>query len=227
MPEKSPLFLKFKSGRESLRRLFPWLFVFGKAMTLLFSSRSVLRTSGYFKSVALKKPCLNDESPIPWMNYAAIHFLDDRLSGDQSMFEYGSGNSTRWFAERVKTVTSVENHQGWYDYVKDTLPANVELKFQPSGVPAYAQAIANNNASYDVVVVDADERVNCMLYAPEYLSERGVIILDDAQRDIYKEGVEGLLAKGFRVLDFQGIKAGGIKFYSTMIFYRDGNCLGI
>ncbi|NNC54896.1 MAG: FkbM family methyltransferase, partial [Pseudomonadales bacterium] len=194
-------------------------------MTLIFSPRSALRTSGYFKSVALKKPCLRDGSPIPWMNYCAIHFLDERLQPDQQMFEFGSGNSTRWFAERVAQVTSVENNQQWYDYVKDTLPANVELKFQPSGVPEYANAVAASHTAYDVVVVDADERVACMLNAAGFLSARGVIVLDDAQREIYREGIEGLLEKGFRKLDLRGLKAGGIKFYSTMIFYRDGNCL--
>ncbi len=65
MIEKNPMFMRFKSARERIRSLFPGLFVFGKGMTLLYSSRSVLRTSGYFKSVATKKPCLNDGSPIP------------------------------------------------------------------------------------------------------------------------------------------------------------------
>ncbi|MDH3990855.1 MAG: FkbM family methyltransferase, partial [Gammaproteobacteria bacterium] len=87
--------------------------------------------------------------------------------------------------------------------------------------------IAEQKKKFDVVIVDAEERVKCMLNAPEYLTERGVIILDDAARPDYREGVDGLLSKGFRVLPFDGMKAGGINIYRTSIFYRDGNCLGI
>ena len=227
MPEKNPLFLKFTSMRENTREVFPWLFVLGKGLTLLMSSRSFLRTSGYFKSVATKRPCLRDGSPIPWMNYCAISFLDGRLNKEQSMFEYGSGNSTQWFATRVKQVTSIENHEGWYNYVKDTLPTNVALLFQPSGDPAYVSAIGEQDAAFDVVIVDADERVQCMLNAAKHLTPAGVIILDDAAREQYIPGIKGLLEKGFRVLDLQGLKPGGIKSYSTMIFYRDGNCFNI
>ena len=227
MQDKSPLFLKFKAMREKVRSVFPWVFVLGKGLALLGSSRSFLRTSGYLKSVATKRPCLHDGSPIPWMNYCAISFLDDRLKDDQLMFEYGSGNSTQWFASRVKKVTSLENHEGWYNYVKDTMPANVSLVFQPSGVPAYVGAIGDQENAFDVVIVDADERVECMLNAANHLTDRGVIILDDAARDQYVAGVKGLLEKGFRVLDLQGIKPAGIKSYSTMIFYRDNNCFNI
>jgi hypothetical protein len=39
--------------------------------------------------------------------------------------------------------------------------------------------------------------------------------------------VEGLLSRGFRVMPFDGMKAGGINVYRTSIFYRDNNCLGI
>ena len=227
MPQKSPLFLKFKVMREKIRSVFPWLFVLGKGLTLLASSRSFLRTSGYFRSVATKRPCLRDGSPIPWMNYCAISFLDGRLKDDQLLFEYGSGNSTQWFASRVKKVTSIENHQGWYDYVKGTMPANVSLLFQPSGDPAYVSAIGEQENAFDVVIVDADERVECMLNAANHLTPGGVIILDDAAREQYLPGVNGLLEKGFRVLDLQGLKAGGIKSYSTMVFYRDNNCFNI
>ena len=227
MAEKSALFEKFKSFRNSLRRWIPGVFVLGKGLTLIYSKRSFLRESGYFKSVALKRPCRLDGSPIPWMNYGAINFLEERLGADLNIFEYGSGNSTIFFAGRVNTVTSLECDRGWYEYVKGILPSNASVLFCPIGDPAYVGTIAEQDRKFDVVIVDAEERVKCMLNAADFLTDRGVIILDDAARPDYREGVEGLLSRGFRVLPFDGMKAGGINVYRTSIFYRDNNCLGI
>ena len=227
MSEKSAIFESFKSFRNSLRRWIPGVFVLGKGLTLIYSKRSFLRESGYFKSVALKRPCRLDGSPIPWMNYGAINFLEDRLSSDLDIFEYGSGNSTIFFASLVNSVTSLECDHGWYEYVKGILPDNASVVFCPIGDPAYVGAIAEQDKKFDVVIVDAEERVKCMLNAPEFLTDRGVIILDDAARPAYQEGVDGLLSRGFRVLPFDGMKAGGINIYRTSIFYRDDNCLRI
>ena len=107
------------------------------------------------------------------------------------------------------------------------MPDNASVLFCAIGDPAYVGSIAEQDKKFDVVIVDAEERVKCMLNAPDFLTDRGVIILDDAARPAYREGVDGLLAKGFRVLPFDGMKAGGINIYRTSVFYRDNNCLGI
>jgi hypothetical protein len=47
--------------------------------------------------------------PIPWFSHPLIDFLKDRLSKDMTVFEYGCGNSTLWWADRVRSVTGVKN----------------------------------------------------------------------------------------------------------------------
>ncbi len=227
MASKSTLFESFKSVRNSFRKWLPGLFVLGKGLTLIYSRRSFLRESGYFKSVALKRPCRLDGSPIPWMNYGAINFLENRLGDDLDIFEYGSGNSTIFFAKLVNSVTSLECDHDWYEYVKGILPENSTVMFCPIGNVDYVDTISKQEMKFDVVVVDAEERVKCLLNAPDYISDRGVIILDDAARPEYREGVAELCSRGFRVLPLDGMKAGGINTYRTSIFYRDNNCLGI
>lgn len=227
MAEKSALFESFKSFRNSLRRWIPGVFVLGKGLSLIYSKRSFLRQGGYFKSVALKRPCRLDGSPIPWMNYGAINFLEQRLSGDLNIFEYGSGNSTIFFAGFVNSVASLECDRGWYEYVKGILPENAGVLFCPKGDAGYVDTIAKQEKKFDVVVVDAEERSKCLLNAPDFMTDRGVIILDDAARQEYQEATEEMLSRGFRVLPFEGLKAGGINIYRTSIFYRDNNCLGI
>jgi predicted O-methyltransferase YrrM len=103
---------------------------------------------------------------------------------------------------------------------RSSLPDNASVLFCPIGDSAYVGTIAEQDKKFDVVIVDAEEQVKCMLNAADFLTDRGVIILDDA-------AVEGLLSRGFRVMPFDGMKAGGINVYRTSIFYRDNNCLGI
>ena len=59
------------------------------------------------------------------------------------------------------------------------------------------------------------------------MTQRGVIILDDADRPAYAAEAERLVASGFKRLDFEGLKPAGIRSYSTAIFYRPGNVLGL
>jgi len=47
------------------------------------------------------------------MTYPAIRFLERRLSNSLEVFEFGSGNSTLWWAERVSRIDSCEHDAQW------------------------------------------------------------------------------------------------------------------
>lgn len=206
----------------------PGLFVFGKMMALMNARRSMLRTSGFIESVKRKRPCRPDGSPIPWMNYNVISLLEERLGKDVSLFEYGSGNSTLFFADLVGQVVSVECEEAWYREIADSMPDNVTLLLHaPFDAEAYVNTVTEQQQRFDVIVVDAEERPRCMLKAPDALTDRGVILLDDAARDAYQPATQELLGRGFRKLDFEGLKPGGIRAYRTTVFYRPDNVLGI
>ncbi len=113
--------------QEPFRKYVPGLFVLGKFLSLMFSGRSYLRKAGYHRSVATKRPVRADGSPIPFMNYSIIDFLDERLNRSLALFEYGSGNSTLFFAARVGSVVSVESDPRWYEEVSKNMPDNVKL----------------------------------------------------------------------------------------------------
>lgn len=198
-----------------------------KGISLMYSRRSFLRKSGYVESVRTRRPSRADGSPIPWMNYAVIAFLEDRLNKNMTLFEYGSGNSTLFFAEHVGRVVSVECDESWHDYVKESLPANVKLLLAPKGGDEYVQIIEKQDEKYDVVIVDAEDRVACMTYADRCLSDVGVLLLDDSATEEFGGGIDTLLARGFRRLDFEGLKPGSVRCYRTTVFYRPDNCVGI
>ena len=85
-------------GARILRRLSPSLVGFIKAQRLFISRDSFLKSTGYLHSCAEGHPCEPDGSPLPWMNYALIRFLQQRLNPSLTLFEYGSGYSTLFFA---------------------------------------------------------------------------------------------------------------------------------
>lgn len=60
----------------------------------------------------------------PWITYKAVQWLDNYLDKNMIMFEYGSGDSTLYFSERVKKIVSVEHNKIWYDKIYKKLTAS-------------------------------------------------------------------------------------------------------
>jgi hypothetical protein len=69
--------------------------------------------------------------------------------------------------------------------------------------------------------------VNCLRHGIARLAPRGVILLDDAQRERYAAGREYAQSQGFRALAFNGPKPLTNRLRRTIVFYRPDNCLGL
>lgn len=157
-----------------------------------------------------------------------IHLLDDRLHSGLRLFEYGSGGSTAFFADRVGSVVSVEHDQRWIDELTPTLKSNVTLLHQRLDEDGrYAGSINDAGGEFDVVLVDGRDRLHCLRRAIEAVSETGVIVVDDTERDRYAAAADEAVAAGFRRLDLVGLRPGGVRNSMTSILYRPGNCLRI
>lgn len=53
------------------------------------------------------------EARVPWMNFQAIDFLTRFSRPETHVFEYGSGGSTLFWAQRAAQVISVEHDMDW------------------------------------------------------------------------------------------------------------------
>lgn len=169
-----------------------------------------------------------DGEPVPWLNYPIIHFLSERIKPDMTVFEYGAGNSTVWWASRVKQVISVEHAHEWYDALVTTVPANVELIFADhTDVEHYSGIVAKYTGQFDILVIDSRHRISCAKNGLTSLKADGVIIWDDTEREEYAEGYQILVENGFRRLDFTGMGPARVEGWTTTIFYRTDNCLCI
>jgi len=213
----------------TLQRLLPVSFLHYRAYkNLIRNQNSYLYLTGWMQSLKEQKPIDKNGIPLPWMNFPVVRLLEERLTHDLNLFEFGSGYSTFFYASKVRTVTSVEYDKKWFDVVKSQAPKNVKLIFKEKNVDGdYCRVITSTEDQYDVVIVDGRDRVNCVKQSVSVLSPRGVIILDDSQREKYREGIEFSKKNGFSALNLEGLKATGTGIDRTTIFYREGNCLDI
>lgn len=187
---------------------------------------SALREVGWFRSYRHKQSVDAQGKPLPWYTYPFIAFISERLKPDFNVFEYGSGNSTKWCAQRVKSITAVEHDQGWFNQITPQLPPNAKALYREQG-DTYIQAIQEVGEKFNIVVVDGRNRVKCTLFAVNYLTPDGVIILDNSDRAHYLPAKEKLKKLGFRRLDFTGMTPIVGITTTTSVFYKDGNCLEI
>jgi len=187
-----------------------------------------LQKSGFIKSFLTNKPCDPDGNPLPWMNYGVIAFLQERLNKDMRIFEYGSGYSTIYWAQRVGHCTSVEYDKIWYDKMNEQLSAlkEVELVYRPLN-DNYTAVIQEQETPFDLIIIDGRERVQCAINAFDHLKDDGILLLDDSSRDRYQAAWDFYKEKGFKQLTFTGLKPTGWNADSTTLFYRSNNCFGI
>jgi len=188
----------------------------------------VLKDDGWFNSFRLKVPVDCNNNPLPWMPYPFIDFIRTRLALNMIIFEFGSGNSTLFFSSRVKHVTAVEHDFDWFNTIKNKIPNNVKINYiSLNDAEKYSMFANSGNVSYDIIIVDGRKRVDCIINSVNALSNNGVIILDDSEREKYTEGKQFLKNIGFKEIDFWGISPGQTYKKCTSVFYKQINCLGL
>lgn len=79
---------------------------------------------------------------IPWLVFSCIDFLDNWLKPDMKVFEYGSGGSTLYFAQKADKLFSIEHDPEWYLITKTAIEErninNIEYSlFEPETDDAF------------------------------------------------------------------------------------------
>jgi hypothetical protein len=187
-----------------------------------------LKDDGWFRSFREQRSVDANGNPIPWITYPAIEFLGKRINKKISVFEYGCGNSTLWWALRVEEIISVEHDKTWYDKFAPIVPKNVTMShvaLEYGG--AYAKKIAAYKKKFDIIVIDGRDRINCAVSSLNSIKNDGVIIWDNSDRKEYGEGIKLLQDNGFRKIEFIGICPIVNMKSETSIFYKDNNILNI
>jgi precorrin-6B methylase 2 len=192
--------------------------------------RHYFREIGYFKSFTMKEPVDVNGLPIPWYTYSAIDFLTQRIGhkkNNYKIFEYGAGNSTIWWSKRVKKVHSVEHEKNWIKKLNSNND-NLNIDFCELDYDGeYCRFIQRFKHPFDIIVIDGRDRVNCIFQSFKHLTNHGIIILDNSRREKYIKGINFLINKGFKHIEFNGINPLVAMPSNTSIFYKNDNLLGL
>jgi hypothetical protein len=160
---------------------------------------------GYLRSVAQERPLDAGGDPYPWYTYPAVEYLKQLDFSNKTVFEYGCGHSTLFWAARAAAVVSVEHNAQWYDLVRQRIPGNCTLVHEPES-DAYATAITDFNRQFDVIVIDGlvagRTRLKCARAAVSSLRAGGMIILDNS--DWLPESARHLRSAGLIQVDMTG-----------------------
>jgi hypothetical protein len=121
-------------------------------------------------------------SRTPWLVFSAVDYLEKRISG-RRIFEFGSGMSTLWFAERCAQVVSVESDPAWHNSITRLSLGmhNVKLVYA-SSKESYLGAITDAGLTFDLILIDGLYRKECLDLARAHLSREGLIVVDNTDK---------------------------------------------
>jgi hypothetical protein len=117
---------------------------------------------------------------LPWLTYPAIEYIKQLDLSDKTVFEYGSGYSTLFWANRCKRVVSVEDDNSWYERMSLKIPKNVDYILAKTE-DDYVNAIEGRAEKFDVIVNDGIYRLRCAATSTPKLAHDGFIILDNSE----------------------------------------------
>lgn len=148
----------------------------------------------------------------PLLCQEAIEFFGSIVGPDTVVFEFGSGASTLWLAQRALCVMSVEHDEEWFDEVQQAL--------REHDLHAYVWLIPDIEKDYpraiqflpgwgvDIVFIDGLDKTRhkCVMHSMEKIEPGGWLVLDDTSWPRLKPSLR-LLAAWERT-DYTGEKSG-------------------
>lgn len=178
---------------------------------------------------ALKKSMIENScvdkfgNPIPWYTYPAIEYIKQLDFSDKRVFEFGSGNSSLYWASIAKSIVSVEDDKKWFNSILKFKKSNMKMLYKKRG-EEYYNSILKEKGTFDVIVVDGNyDREKCCKNALKKLANNGLIILDNtdwaSDLKMFADSVKILKEANLIQVDFCGFSP--INFYalSTSLFF--------
>ncbi|MCK9387005.1 MAG: class I SAM-dependent methyltransferase [Sulfuritalea sp.] len=172
---------------------------------------------GWRRSFANGKPIDGEGNPIPWYTYPAIEFLRTLDLTGLRIFEFGCGNSSRYWAQHAAEVHAVENDRAWATIVRNFGVENLHLH-EANDEAEYVTTLDRVAGVFHVVIIDGRHRRSCVTAACRAVSDDGFIVFDNA--DWYPDACADLRALGWQQIDFSGPGPINPYCWTTAVFVR-------
>ena len=136
-------------------------------------------------SQAILKKLFNYYPSSPCIVYGAKKVLDSIIDNNMLIVEFGSGQSTHWYAKRCQKIISHETSEKWFVKVKQNLlragcfNANV-IKWDGESISQEIKTL-----SPDLIIIDGIRRDICVDYATKVAKDSTWIYLDNSDKDMH------------------------------------------
>lgn len=164
----------------------------------------------------LKKSPL--DANLPWMPYSAIFELNSIIKPNFNILETGCGGSTIFFLKNSQSVISIEHDEKWIQKLRkhpQIAKQNAEWQLICTPISDLSENKLRTNYldslriqkdnSFDLICIDGRLRSKSLILASQKLRDGGFLILDNADRDDYKEGIEFINRLGWQSKEMGGI----------------------
>ena len=130
----------------------------------------------------------------PYLTVSFINFLETIDLKNSSILEFGGGYGSIYFAKKCKEITIIENKKIWKDFIIQKLKNDRVTNFEILEKQQF-----NFNKKYDLIIIDAFDRISLLKESLNYLNQGGFIIFDNSDR--YFPEIYGT---GYTVINFWG-----------------------
>lgn len=123
----------------------------------------------------------------PWWTEESIKMVQNILKPTWKVYEFGSGGSTIWLADKVSSVRAIEDNHHWFVRLREEIAVrniiNVQVIYRDITLGDYMHDILSYpNENFDLIIVDNNfRRVESFEKAVSKVKRGGLIFLDDSQ----------------------------------------------
>lgn len=137
----------------------------------------------------------------PLMHEHEYKFIEKYLNRDDTLLEFGSGNSTIYFSGIVKNVISIEHDVDWVNVLEKIITTydiqNIELIHQAAHSPHpkpcryeqfkdYIHLPETKRLEFSKVLIDGRARKYCAKYLWNIIDEDVIVFIHDFNRTDYQ-----------------------------------------
>ena len=207
------------------------------AQVQLINFSYLAKHMGQYNSLKQGKPVDSFNNPLPWITYPCIEYLNQFDFSNETVFEYGSGGSTKWFLNnKSKKVISVEDDISWFNLLLE------DKKKYKNLTPIFANNVddfVNNSQVFEssVVFIDCDSSYRLKILQNLYKNIKKInsnikcIIIDDVDKKNLKGGDIDKIVFDFAQklnwvqIDFMGFRPFNRTYASTTVLVNPKNQL--
>ena len=178
----------------------------------------------------MKEPVDVKGLPIPWYTYSAIDFLTQIIGQKKIIIRYlNMAHVIQQFGGQKELKKYILlNMKKTGKKILNSNNDNLNIDFcELDHDGEYCRFIQKFKHPFDIIVIDGRDRVNCIFQSFKHLTNHGIIILDNSGREKYIKGINFLIDKGFKHIEFNGINPLVAMPSNTSIFYKNDNLLGL